>query len=108
MFKKKFSQDYYDAVDILVRGQYYDGYICIIFDIGETLCTVDYEKAEDLVRDLKLGDFDYNELINSDYMIIEFDKYVDMEEYLFNIEHLNVFAKFYKLGDLFEELPEEK
>ena len=57
---------------------------------------------------MKLDNFDYNELVNSDYIIIEFDRGIDMEEYLFKIEHLNVFAKFYKMGELFEELPEEK
>ena len=97
MFKKHYTQDYYDAVDILIRSKYYDTYICVIFDIGYTISGMD----------IKFSEYDYNELANSDYVVIEFDKYVDMEQYLFQIEHQNVFAKFYKMGELFEELPEE-
>ena len=108
MFKSHYTQDYYDAVDILVRQQYYDSYICVIFDIGYTISGMDIQFSEQMMKDLKLTDYDYNELANSDYVVIEFDKYQDMEQYLFQIEHQNVFAKFYKMGELFEELPEEE
>ena len=108
MFKTHYTQDYYDAVDMLVRQQYYDTYICVIFDIGYTICNMDIKYSEQMIKDLKLTDYDYNELANSDYVVIEFDKYIDMEQYLFQIEHQNVFAKFYKMGELFEELPEEE
>ena len=108
MFKTHYTQDYYDAVDMLVRQQYYDTYICVIFDIGYTISNMDIKYSEQMIKDLKLTDYDYNELANSDYVVIEFDKYIDMEQYLFQIEHQNVFAKFYKMGELFEELPEEE
>jgi len=108
MFKKHYTQDYYDAVDILIRQQHYDSYVCVIFDIGYTISGMDIKFSEQMIKDLKLTDYDYNELANSDYVVIEFDKYIDMEQYLFQIEHQNVFAKFYKMGELFEELPEEE
>ena len=108
MFKKKFSQDYYDAVDIVIRDKYYDSYICVLFDVSHTLCSMEEEFAKKLVKDLDLEDFSYDELLSSDYVVIEFGQYVDMEQYLFQIEHQNVFAKFYKMGELFEELPEEE
>ena len=108
MFKTHYTQDYYDAVDILIRQQYYDSYTCVIFDIGYTISNMDIKYSEQMIKDLKLTEYDYNELANSDYVVIEFDKYQDMEQYLFQIEHQNVFAKFYKMGELFEEIPEEE
>ena len=107
MFKKKFTQDYYDAVDILVRDKYYDGYVCVLFDISDTFCNIDEKTAKQLIRDLKLDDFAYDELMHSDYVVIEFTRYEDMERYLFLIENELVYARFYKLGELFEEIPEE-
>ena len=106
-FKNRYTQDYYDAVDIIIRGQYYDSYICVLFDINSTLCDMDEKHGRDLIEGLRLKDFDIIELYQSDYIILEFDSFVDMEEYLFRIEHQNIFAKFYKKGELFEELPEE-
>ena len=107
MFKKQYTQDYYDAVDMLVRDKYYDSYICVLFDVGDTLYSMDDITAKQLVKDLKIQDFNYDELLNSDYVVIEFSKYEDMEQYLFLIEHENIYAKFYKMGDLYEETPEE-
>jgi len=107
MFKKQFTQDYYDAVDILVRDKYYDGYICVLFDMSDTLCSIDEKTAKQLIKDLRLENFSYDELVNSDYVVIEFSKYEDMEHYLFLIEHELVYARFYKLGELFEEIPED-
>ena len=108
MFKKKFSQDYYDAVDILIRDKYYDSYMCVLFDMSDTLYSMDEESGKKLVKDLDLEDFSYDELLSSDYVVIEFSKYVDMEQYLFRIEHQNIYARFYKMGELFEETPEEE
>lgn len=106
-FKNRYTQDYYDAVDILVRGQYYDSYVCVLYDVSTTLQDMDENHAMTLIEELSLKDFDINELYQSDYMILEFDSHVDMEQYLFRIEHQNIFAKFFKKGELFEELPEE-
>ena len=86
MFKKKFSQDYYDAVDILIRDKYYDGYICVLFDMSDTLYSMDEESGKKLVKDLDLEDFSYDELLSSDYVVIEFGQYVDMEQYLFQMK----------------------
>ena len=108
MFKKKFSQDYYDAVDMVIRDKYYDSYICVLFDVSHTLYSLDEKEAKRLVKDLQLEDFDYTELLESDYVVIEFTKYVDMEKYLFQIEHENIYARFYKMGDLFEEIPDSE
>ena len=106
-FKNRYTQDYYDAVDILVRQQYYDSYICVLFDINSTLCDMDEKHGRELIEELRLKDFDMIDLYQSDYIILEFSGYSDMEQYLFQIEHQNVYAKFYKMGELFEELPEE-
>ena len=108
MFKKKFSQDYYDAVDILIRDKYYDGYICVLFDMSDTLYSMDEESGKKLVKDLDLEDFSYDELLSSDYVVIEFGQYVDMEQYFFQIEHQNIYARFYKMGYLYEETPEDE
>ena len=108
MFKKQYTQDYYDAVDMLVRDKYYDSYICVLLDVSDTLYSMDEKTAKQLVKDLKIEDFSYDELLNSDYVVIEFDKYaynskysdinnkrflyiVNDEEglYVFNITNLN-------------------
>ena len=36
------------------------------------------------------------------------DAVYDMEKYLFQIEHENIYARFYKMGDLFEEIPDSE
>ena len=46
MFKKKFSQDYYDAVDILIRDKYYDSYMCVLFDMSDTLYSMNDTNAK--------------------------------------------------------------
>ena len=50
MFKRKFTQDYYDAVDILVRDKYYDGYVCVLFDISDTFCNIDEKTAKQTIK----------------------------------------------------------
>ena len=50
MFKTHYTQDYYDAVDILVRQQYYDTYICVIFDIGYTISNMDIKYSEQMIK----------------------------------------------------------
>ena len=50
-FKNRYTQDYYDAVDILVRQQYYDSYICVLFDINSTLCDMDEKHGRELIEE---------------------------------------------------------
>ena len=54
---------------------------------------IDGRKVGDQIRNFT--SFHWGESSVIDYIIIEFDRGIDMEEYLFKIEHLNVFAKFY-------------
>ena len=102
-----FSHDYGEMVSVYITQYFADTNAAVIFDVGTYFHYVDINDRAQAVKELGLEELSYKELENSDFVILEFGHIEDMEEYLFKIEHLNVFAKFYKLGELFEELPEE-
>jgi hypothetical protein len=95
--------DYYAMVEDYVIRHHKEKMIAVLFDLAYHFQQIDIEEAEKQVDRLGLTDLGLDQVIESDCVIIHFDKMTEMEEYMYRTEFEGIWIKYYKFGELFEE-----
>jgi len=95
--------DYYAMVEDYVKRNHSENMIAVLFDLAYHFQQVDAGEAEKQVERLGLLELGLDKVIESDCVIMHFDKMTDMEEYMYRTEFEGIWIKYYKFGELFEE-----
>jgi len=98
------SHAYGEVVSVYIQDYFADTNAAVLFDIGSFIGYIDVNDRHQAIKDLGLEELSYKELETSDFVILEFNRVEDMEEYLFKVEDSGLYIKFYKQGVLYEEI----
>ena len=99
--------DYYKIVDYYIQQYHYDKMIAVLYDLSYHFNQVEKEEAEEQIERLGLSELGLDSIIESDVIFMQFDSMTDMEEYMYRTEYEDVWIKFFKFGELYEEYEAE-
>ena len=99
--------DYYKIVDYYIQQYHYDKMIAVLYDLSYHFNQLEKEEAEEQIERLGLSELGLDSIIESDVIFMQFDSMTDMEEYMYRTEYEDVWIKFFKFGELYEEYEAE-
>ena len=95
--------DYYKIVDYYINQYHYDKMIAVLYDLSYHFNKLEKSEAEEQIERLGLAELGLDQVIESDVIFMQFGGMTDMEEYMYRTEYEDVWIKFYKFGELYEE-----
>ena len=99
--------DYYSIVDYYIQQYHYDKMMAVLFDLSYHFNQLDREEAEKQIERLGISELGLDSIIESDVIFMQFNSMTDMEEYMYRTEFEDVWIKFFKHGELYEEYEAE-